>query len=163
MPAGRPKGSNGTNKSAAIREYLKTNPGASTNEILDALGQKGLEVSQALIAGVRGREERGPGNKSRKGAITVDELTSIHTIIEKFDDRDIIMSIISDLSSLIKEVGGMERFEEAMKAYSSWKPSEVMSEISSDPVSESSESSESSDDDDEEEVEDEDEDEDDDD
>ena len=159
MPAGRPKGSNGTNKSAAIREYLKTNPGASTNEILDALGQKGLEVSQALIAGVRGREERGPGNKSRKGAITVDELTSIHTIIEKFDDRDIIMSIISDLSSLIKEVGGMERFEEAMKAYSSWKPSEVMSEVSSDPVSESSESS----DDDEEEVEDEDEDEDDDD
>jgi len=156
MPAGRPKGSNGTNKSAAIREYLKTNPGASTNEILDALGQKGLEVSQALIAGVRGREERGPGNKSRKGAITVDELTSIHTIIEKFDDRDIIMSIISDLSSLIKEVGGMERFEEAMKAYSSWKPSEVMSEVSSDPVSESSESS----DDDEEEVEDEDEDED---
>ena len=157
MPAGRPKGSNGTNKSAAIREYLKTNPGASTNEILDALGQKGLEVSQALIAGVRGREERGPGNKSRKGAITVDELTSIHTIIEKFDDRDIIMSIISDLSSLIKEVGGMERFEEAMKAFSSWKPSEVMSEVSSDPVSESS------DDDDEEEDEDEDEDEDDDD
>lgn len=157
MPAGRPKGSNGTNKSAAIREYLKANPGASTNEILDALGQKGLEVSQALIAGVRGREERGPGNKSRKGAITVDELTSIHTIIEKFDDRDIIMSIISDLSSLIKEVGGMERFEEAMKAYSSWKPSEVMSEVSSDPVPESS------DDDDEEEVEDEDEDDDDDD
>lgn len=157
MPAGRPKGSNGTNKSAAIREYLKANPGASTNEILDALGQKGLEVSQALIAGVRGREERGPGNKSRKGAITVDELTSIHTIIEKFDDRDIIMSIISDLSSLIKEVGGMERFEEAMKAYSSWKPSEVMSEVSSDPVPESS------DDDDEEEVEDEDDDDDDDD
>ena len=160
MPAGRPKGSGGTNKSAAIREYLKNHPGASTNEVLDALGQKGIEVSQALIAGVRGREERGPGNKSRKGAITVDELTSIHTIIEKFDDRDIIMSIISDLSSLIKEVGGMERFEEAMKAYSSWKPSEVMSEISSDPVSESSESS---DDDDEEEVEDEDEDDDDDD
>jgi hypothetical protein len=158
MPAGRPKGSGGTNKSAAIREYLKNHPGASTNEVLDALGQKGIEVSQALIAGVRGREERGPGNKSRKGAITVDELTSIHTIIEKFDDRDIIMSIVSDLSNLIKEVGGIERFEEAMKAYSSWKPSEAMaSEVSSSSISDSS------DDDDDDEVEDEDEDEDDDD
>jgi len=157
MPAGRPKGSGGTNKSAAIREYLKNHPGASTNEVLDALGQKGIEVSQALIAGVRGREERGPGNKSRKGAITVDELTSIHTIIEKFDDRDIIMSIVSDLSNLIKEVGGIERFEEAMKAYSSWKPSEAMaSEVSSS-------ISDSSDDDDDDEIDDEDEDEDDDD
>jgi hypothetical protein len=158
MPAGRPKGSGGTNKSAAIREYLKNHPGASTNEVLDALGQKGIEVSQALIAGVRGREERGPGNKSRKGAITVDELTSIHTIIEKFDDRDIIMSIVSDLSNLIKEVGGIERFEEAMKAYSSWKPSEAMaSEVSS------SESISDSSDDDDDEIDDEDEDEDDDD
>jgi hypothetical protein len=158
MPAGRPKGSGGTNKSAAIREYLKNHPGASTNEVLDALGQKGIEVSQALIAGVRGREERGPGNKSRKGAITVDELTSIHTIIEKFDDRDIIMGIVSDLSNLIKEVGGIERFEEAMKAYSSWKPSEAMASEVSSSISDSSD-----DDDDDDEIDDEDEDEDDDD
>ena len=159
MPAGRPKGSGGTNKSAAIREYLKSHPGASTNEVLDALGQRGIEVSQALIAGVRGREERGPGNKSRKGAITVDELTSIHTIIEKFDDRDVIMGIIADLSGLIKEIGGLDRFEEAMKSYSSWKPSEVME--SSESISSESESSDDDDDDDDDEDEDEDEDDDD--
>ena len=152
MPAGRPKGSTGTNKSAVIREYLKSNPTASTNEVIESLAKKGIEVSPALVGGVRVREQRGPGNKSR-GAITVDELTSIHTIVEKFDDRDIIMGIIEDLSSLVKEFGGIGRFEEAMKAYSTWKPSDVV-EV----AVESSASSDDDDDDDEEEDEDEDED-----
>jgi hypothetical protein len=153
MPAGRPKGSSGTNKSAVIREYLKSNPTASTNEVIESLAKRGIEVSPALVGGVRVREQRGPGNKSR-GAITVDELTSIHTIVEKFDDRDIIMGIIEDLSSLIKEFGGIARFEEAMKAYSTWKPSEVAAEVME------SESSSDDDDDDSDEEDDDEEDED---
>lgn len=151
MPAGRPKGSSGTNKSAIIREYFKANPSANTNEVIEALAKKGIEVSPALVGGVRVREQRGPGNKSR-GAITVDELTSIHTIIEKFDDRSVIMGIIEDLSGLIKNLGGIARFDEAMKAYESWKPSDA--------VLESSETSSSDDDDEDEEEEEEDEDED---
>lgn len=135
MPAGRPKGSSGTNKSAAIREYLRANPSASTNEVMEALGAKGIDVSQALVAGVRAREDRGPGNKSRKrGEITVSELNSINAMIEKFDDRDVILSIIEDLTSIAKEFGGIERFEEAMKEFANWKPSEAAAatEIESD-------------------------------
>lgn len=153
MPAGRPKGSSGMNKSAAIRDYIKNNPTASTNEVMEALGQKGIDVSQALVAGVKARELRGPGNKSRRrGEITVGELNSVHTMIEKFDDRDVIMGIISDLTCLIKDIGGLERFEEAIKAYSSWKPAEGFSSSV-----ESSEDSLDSDDDEEDEDEDEDE------
>lgn len=125
MPAGRPKGSSGTNKSALIREYLKNNPAASTNEVMEALGQKGIEVSQALVAGVKAREGRGPGNKSRKGEITVSELNSINAMVEKFDDRSVIMGIIEELSGMIKDMGGIDRFEKAIKEFENWKPSET--------------------------------------
>lgn len=124
MPAGRPKGSGGINKSALIRDYIKTHPEATTNQIVEALGSKGHDVSQALVAGVRAREHRGPGNKSRKGEITINELNTIHTIVEKFEDASIVMGIIQDLTLCIKQIGGMDRFEEAMKAYSTWKPVE---------------------------------------
>jgi hypothetical protein len=154
MGAGRPKGSGGTNKSAAIRDYLKANPTASTNEVMEALGAKGVEVSQALVAGVRAREHRGPGNKSRKGEITVSELSAINVMIEKFDDRDVILGIIEDLGALIKNIGGIDRFEEAMKEYQNWKPSEsasiseVSSEVISDDPEDSSEEDDEDDDDD---------------
>lgn len=129
MPAGRPKGSSGMNKSQLIREYLKNNPTANTNEVVEALGSKGIDVSQALIAGVRSREHRAPGNKSRKrGEITVGELNSINAMIEKFEDSSIIMGIIEDLTSLIKNIGSIERFEEAMKEFKNWKPEGAMSE-----------------------------------
>ena len=154
MPAGRPKGSGGVNKSAAIREYIKANPDHSSNQITEALGSRGIEVSQSHVAGVKAREMRGPGNKSRKGEITVNELNSIHTIIEKFEDSSIVMGIIEDLTACMKELGGLPRFEEAMKAYSSWKPVEGASAVVED--------SSSSDDDDDEDSDDEDEDEDDD-
>jgi hypothetical protein len=155
MPAGRPKGSSGTNKSSIIREYIKANPTATTNEVMEALGQRGIEVSQALVAGVRSREMRGPGNKSRKrGEITVSELNSINAMVEKFDDRSVIMNIIDDMTTLIKEIGGIDRFEEAMKEFQNWKPeSESLK-------TEASETSDDDDDDDSDDDEDEDEDED---
>ena len=154
MPAGRPKGSSGQNKSAIIREYLKANPTASTNEVMEALGQKGVEVSQALVAGVRAREGRGPGNKSRKGEITVSELNSINAMVEKFDDRSVIMGIIEELGTMIKEMGGIDRFEQAMKQFENWKPTEAAATA----TSEVSESDDDEDDSDEDEDEDEDDD-----
>ena len=147
MPAGRPKGSGGINKSALIRDYIKNNPEATTSQIVEALGSKGHDVSQALVAGVRNREGRGPGNKSRSKEITINELNTIHTIIEKFEDASIVMGIIEDLTSCMKDIGGLARFEEAMDAYSKWKPSK--SELVSAAVisEDSSEDSEESDDD----------------
>lgn len=148
MPAGRPKGSSGTNKSAIIRDYIKNNPSASTNEVVEALGSKGVDVSPALVAGVRARELRGPGNKSRKrGEITVGELNSINAMVEKFDDRSIIMGIIEDLTGMIKEFGGIERFETAIKEFENWKPSDATS-MSAEDSSESDSDSESDDSDD---------------
>lgn len=150
MPAGRPKGSGGINKSALIRDYIKAHPEATTNQIVEALGSKGHDVSQALVAGVRSREHRGPGNKSRKGEITINELNTIHTIVEKFEDASIVMGIIQDLTACIKQIGGMDRFEEAMKAYSTWKPVEGSSEMMESSESEDMDSDSDEDEDDDE-------------
>lgn len=147
MPAGRPKGSGGINKSALIRDYIKNNPEATTSQIVEALGSKGHDVSQALVAGVRSREGRGPGNKSRSKEITINELNTIHTIIEKFEDASIVMGIIEDLTSCMKDIGGLARFEEAMEAYSKWKPSKSEL-VSAAVISEDSSSEEDSEDDD---------------
>lgn len=149
MPPGRPKGSTGINKSEMVREYLRSNPAAGTNEVIDALGQKGIEVSQALVSGVRKREERGPGNKSR-GAITVDELATINSLIERFDDRSVIVGLIDELSKIIRGIGGMERFDEAMRAFNSWKPSDSISASETDSSDSDSDSDDDSDDDDDE-------------
>lgn len=146
MPAGRPKGSGGINKSALIRDYIKNNPEATTSQIVEALGSKGHDVSQALVAGVRNREGRGPGNKSRSKEITINELNTIHTIIEKFEDASIVMGIIEDLTSCMKDIGGLARFEEAMEAYSKWKPSKS-EELVSAAITEDSSSEEDSEDD----------------
>jgi len=151
MGAGRPKGSSGMNKSAAIREYIEKNPNATTSEVVDALGQKGIDVSQALVAGVRARASSGSTGVKRRssaptGEITTKELNSIHSIVEKFEDTDIVMGLIQDCCGLIDQIGSIERLQEALKAYANWKP-----EATEVAVEESSEEMMSDDDDDDEE------------
>lgn len=166
MGAGRPKGSSGTNKSAAIRDYLQNNPNATTSEVVDALGQKGVDVSQALVAGVRARASGSTPVKRKAsvpaGEITTKELNGIHSIVEKFEDADIVMGLIEDCCGLIEQFGSIERLQDGLKAYANWKPEEGSvaveenSEISNEDSSESDDDEEDSADD-----EDEDEDEDD--
>lgn len=132
MPAGRPKGSgSGSNKSAAIRLFMESNPMAGTNEIIEGLAKSGVDVSQALVSNVRSRHLRGPGNKTRKGAITVDELQSIHAIVEKFEEPSLFLGIVEDINGLIAQLGGFERFQQAMKDYSNFKPSDMKMSLDS--------------------------------
>ena len=163
MGAGRPKGSAGINKSSVIREYITSNPDSSTNEVVDALGKKGIDVSQALVAGVRARVNGGPGNKRRKvvkGEVTIKELNSVHSVVEHFEDVSDAKSMIQLICDLVEEVGSVERLNETLKAYETWKPSEsdsIVAEEESEVIEESSDGDEDdSDSDDEDEDEDED-------
>lgn len=163
MGAGRPKGSTGVNKSAVIREYITSNPDSSTNEVVDALAKKGIDVSQALVAGVR-RLNGGPGNKKRKiakGEVTIKELNSVHSVVEHFEDVSDAKSMIQLICDLVEEVGSVERLNETLKAYETWKPSEsdsIVAEASeeSEVIEESSDDEDDSDSDDDDEDEDED-------
>lgn len=123
MPAGRPKGSGGVNKSAAIRDYLNSHPEASTTEVMEALGKKGIDVSQALVAGVRARAFSGtPGNKRRnksenQGEITPSEMKAVHAVVEKFEEPEMILSIIEEVCGLIKSLGSVDRLQKALSEY----------------------------------------------
>lgn len=158
MGAGRPKGSTGVNKSAVIREYITSNPNATTNEVVDALGKKGIDVSQALVAGVRARINGAPGNKKRKinkGEISTHELNSVHSVVEHFEDVNDAKSMIKLICDLVETIGSVERLNETLAAYENWSP-----ESESDVAVEDSAEDSSDDDDDDSSDEDEDEDED---
>jgi len=152
MPAGRPKGSSGVNKSAAIRDYLNSHPEASTTEVMEALGSKGVDVSQALVAGVRAKAFSGdrPARKKSaapQGEVTAAELNTVQAVIEKFEEPDVFLTVVEDVCGLIAGLGSVERLEAVLKAYSS-KSDVTMSESSE---SESSESESDDDDEDEDE------------
>jgi hypothetical protein len=125
MGAGRPKGSTGVNKSAVIREYIISNPDATTNEVVDALGKKGIDVSQALVAGVRSRNGGGSSSKKRsvsKGEVTLKELNSVHSVVENFEEVEDAKNMISMICSLVDEIGSVERLNEVLAAYEDWSP-----------------------------------------
>jgi hypothetical protein len=147
MGAGRPKGSGGVNKSAVIREYITANPDSSTNEVVDALAKKGINVSQALVAGVRSRTNGGPGNKKRtkiaQGEVTTKELNSVHSVVENFEEVSDAKNMIKLISDLVEEIGSVERLNEVLEAYDDYQPSES-GDIA---VEDSSEEFESDDDD----------------
>jgi hypothetical protein len=94
----------GPNKSAAIREYLKTHPNAGPTEVCKELKKKGLTIAPALVSNVKaaaaGKKiggRRKPGRPAR-GSDTV----SISALLEarEFVDR----------------VGGVAQAERILKA-----------------------------------------------
>lgn len=59
----------GPNKSAAIREYLKSHPKAGPTEVCKELKKKGLTIAPALVSNVKAAMTgKKRGKKKRKGA-----------------------------------------------------------------------------------------------
>ena len=116
MGRGRPKGSGGINKSEKIREYLVSNPDASTNMIVEALGSFG--VSAALVGGVRSRMngEVGSKKKSVAAAVNSEDMASLHSIVKTFADADVVLDLISDI---IKLDAGPEKLGKMVEKYKS--------------------------------------------
>ena len=147
--AGRPKGGGGPNKSGEIRKYLEKNPHASTQDIIDALKENNIDVSQALIAGVKSKGDLTDGiwiwatkskSKSKKKIEVTDiEIMSLQKLIDKFDSEEEMdtINIIDYFSDVIENIGSYEKFKIAYNA--------IKMNISSE--DESDESDESDDDD----------------
>lgn len=58
----------GPNKSAAIRQYLDSNPEAKPREIVDALKAQGLEVTPAFVSTIKSKSGGGTAApKKRRG------------------------------------------------------------------------------------------------
>jgi len=125
MPRGRPA-AGGINKSDEIRKYYEKHPDAKTKDCIEALESKGIEVSQALVAGVRSRMQGTPGNKKRrKGEVSVAEMKLVKNFITKSHlETSVATKTLLELASLIDEIGSVERFKDVLNEFGNFEDAE---------------------------------------
>lgn len=58
-------------KSAAVREYQSKNPDASAPEVVAALKEQGITISQAMVYNIRSTAKKSPAKPGRKPASAV--------------------------------------------------------------------------------------------
>ena len=96
----------GPNKSAAVREYLKTNPNASANEVAEALNKQGVKITAALVYNVRANDSKkaGGGNgaakrgRSTKGAAHGSKAEAIREAFNRLGSSARGRDVIAELS-----------------------------------------------------------------
>jgi len=91
------------NKSQAIRELLEQNPQVKAREVVDRLGQKGIEVKPGLVYMIKGRLAQMKSHKGRKAA-------RVARASEKTGIADPIALIVK-VKSLAKEAGGIDNLK----------------------------------------------------
>lgn len=106
------KRKNGVNKSEEIRQMLRANPKVSAKEVKDALGAKGIKISDKLYYLVKGKMlgKQARKKKARKMVAKVAETTG-------FGNGD-ALSTIRKVKSWANQVGGLKRLRELVEALS---------------------------------------------
>ncbi len=103
----------GVNKSELIRKYFENNPQASVKDCISALGEGGVDVSYALVFGVRGRASSKPSQE-----VSVAELKMVHDFVEKSNlDPDLATRILSEFANLVRSVGTIDRFDRVLEEF----------------------------------------------
>lgn len=102
----------GVNKSEEIRQLLKVNPKVSAKEVRDALGAKGIKISDKLYYLVKGKMlgRQARKNKARKMVARVAASTGT-------GNADALATILK-IKSLAGEVGGLKRLRALGEALS---------------------------------------------
>jgi hypothetical protein len=103
-------GRRGGNKSAAIREYLQTNPAAGPTEVVNALAEKKVTVTPTLVSNVKARLEKGltgrkpgrPGRKPRSlgGSVSVAALVEAKRFADQVGSVQVAQEALATLSRL---------------------------------------------------------------
>jgi hypothetical protein len=103
---------NGVNKSEEIRQMLRANPKVSAKEVRDALGAKGIKISEHLYYFVKGNML---GKKARKKkARTMVTKVATSTGASSTD----AVSMILKVKSLANAVGGLKKLRALVEALS---------------------------------------------
>lgn len=91
----------GGSKSAAIREYRRTNPEAKPKEIAESLNQNGFKITPQYVSTIlsNDRKKNPGGRRQRAGeAASIDQLLAV--------------------KKLVNAVGGVEAAQQAIAQYS---------------------------------------------
>jgi hypothetical protein len=134
MPRGRPA-AGGVNKSEEIRKYYENHPESKTKDCIEFLSDKGIEVSQALVAGVRSRMLGEGGSKKKKGEISVAEVKLLKNFISKSHlEASVATKTLMELACLIEEIGSVERFKDVLSEFGNFSDSSEEDENEDDAV-----------------------------
>ncbi|WP_238537571.1 hypothetical protein [Zavarzinella formosa] len=89
------------NRSQAVRDYLKENPGADSKGIIDGLGAKGIKVTPTLIYFVKGQLNKAKRRVKREKVAEEAKLTPARNPIE----------IVAQVKALAAELGGIKNLK----------------------------------------------------
>ena len=100
----------GVNKSEEIRQVLKANPRLKAKEVVVALGEKGIEVSENLIYLVKG------AIRGRKGRTKTTQQT-VAKVAAATGGVDALSTILK-VKSVAVQVGGLKKLKALVEALS---------------------------------------------
>lgn len=108
----------GLNKSELIREFLREYPGARTKDVVEHFKDRGVPMSQQLVAGVRARETGVVRAKSDLGEIRLSELKAVRDFVQRSDlDSSVAVGILTEFANLAESFGSIGRFRRALVEY----------------------------------------------
>jgi hypothetical protein len=105
----------GPNKSAAIREYLKSKPDAGPTEVANELKKKGVDVALALVSNVKaamlGRKKK---KKKKKGPKPGPKTGRVGRPADPSDK--VSLSHLVEAQQFAAKVGGVEKAQALLRA-----------------------------------------------
>jgi hypothetical protein len=109
----RPKASE-PNKSQSIRDQLAANPKAKAKEVVAALGEKGVKVTEGLVYAVKGAMAAKKGRKKRivRAAVAATDAGVVRNGRTKED----VITLVQDVKALAARAGGYEKLKGLVEA-----------------------------------------------
>jgi len=105
----------GENKSQLVRDYLQANPGAKANDVVAALGAKGVKVKPNLVYFIKGKSSAKKQRKTRVVKAAKAATGVGNGVGNGFVKTDAI-SLIREVKALAQRAGGYERLKELVDA-----------------------------------------------
>jgi hypothetical protein len=102
------KKANGVSKSEEIRRELRANPKMKPKEIVAALAEKGIEVTDALVYFVKGKMKGRRARKRKAGR-------RVAAVAQTAPSLDPVSAILK-VKALAAEVGGMKKLQALVEA-----------------------------------------------
>jgi hypothetical protein len=108
-----PKTKSEPNKSQVIRDHLTENPKAKAKEIVSALGEKGVKITEGLVYAVKGAMAAKKGRKKRVMRAAKAALENERG--NGFVKQD-VLSLIVDVKAIAARAGGYDKLKDLVDA-----------------------------------------------
>lgn len=105
------------NKSELIRKYFESNPQSSVKDCISDLANGGVEVSYALVFGVRGRMPKDVPVVVESEP-SLGEMKLVRDFVERSNlDPDLAVRILKEFSNLVRAIGTIDRFDRVLEDF----------------------------------------------